>query len=77
MSATLPVIPKPGTHNWLNWNKTSYHVEGALVVVFLHELDGAFVLPDVFPEHHVLHPALIIRHIPPPQGVLTLLNVQG
>lgn len=44
------------------------------MVVLLHELDRAFVLPEMFTEHHILHPAFIIRHVPSPQGVLALLN---
>lgn len=44
------------------------------MVVLLHELDRAFVLPEMFTEHHVLHPALIVRHIPSPESVLPLLD---
>lgn len=56
---------------------SAHHVEGALVVVLLHELDGAFVLSEMFTEHHVLHPALVVRHISSPESVLPLLDGWG
>lgn len=55
-------------------NLSTHHVEGTLVVILLHELDGALVLANMLSEHHILHSPLIIRHISPPKSVLALLR---
>ena len=69
-------------HGWLSTitleamcpsTPTTHHVEGTLVVILLHKLDCTLVLADMFPEHHILHSAFIVRHVSPPKSVLPLL----
>lgn len=43
----------------------AYHVERALVIVLLHELNLGFLFACVLAHFHVLHSPLIVGHIPP------------